>query len=249
EGGDKLGQIIERSPNLSRLHLYFGKLDVPENRDRAERILQQYAKRTTELSMLKFGDPDWVAKLLKAVPTRHNVPALDSMAPENLTQWITNMVMGPPSTATAANNADSEQNNGSTSTAVLSRRTLNASLVVEKSAGLAEPLTQELRPWVPLEKISITNTKLQPQDWETILKAIDYTALEVLDFISTNFDLDQLQLLIDVIQTIKKRASPLRLLKLENTKFDAYGSRDVEVPKPMMQALRKKAPLVKFVKF
>ncbi|KAK3825452.1 MAG: hypothetical protein J3Q66DRAFT_436522 [Benniella sp.] len=65
-----------------------------------------------------------------------------------------------------------------------------------------------------LDYLQIHNAAIQPQDWVTLIKAIDFSRLEDLRFDSTNFSQEQLGILIDSIAVTDATLVPLNNLNI-----------------------------------
>jgi hypothetical protein len=90
--------------------------------------------------------------------------------------------------------------------------------------------------WTSLKRISLPHHKFKRNDWTSILKAIDFSALEVLELRDTNFTDKELDLLIHRVNNVEGFA-PLRILDLSSSsicsmdlaemysKFDELGEK------------------------
>ncbi|KAK3818930.1 MAG: hypothetical protein J3Q66DRAFT_368966 [Benniella sp.] len=101
------------------------------------------------------------------------------------------------------------------------------------ATALPEPLTR-------LKRIELRMIVLPPEDWESVIRAIDLTELEWLDLHTSNFAQDQLKLLVNqIIDNVSSQARVLSLC-IKKKLFEQEEART------LCATLRQKAPLVKF---
>ncbi|KAF9363602.1 hypothetical protein BGX34_003722 [Mortierella sp. NVP85] len=73
--------------------------------------------------------------------------------------------------------------------------------------------------WKNLRKVVVRDVKLQPEEWETLLNAVDFSELQHLDFKGSNFSQDQFRLLIACIPGDNPSKIPLKTIHLEFTEL------------------------------
>ncbi|KAF9345031.1 hypothetical protein BGX34_005086, partial [Mortierella sp. NVP85] len=100
--------------------------------------------------------------------------------------------------------------------------------------------TAATEPVTRLKRITLRRIVLSPEDWESVIRAIDLTEVEWLDLQTTNFAKAELRLLVNHI--IDNAASQTRVLSLcINDKL-----LEQEEARTLCATLREKVPLVKF---
>ncbi|KAK3815355.1 MAG: hypothetical protein J3Q66DRAFT_344448 [Benniella sp.] len=99
---------------------------------------------------------------------------------------------------------------------------------------------QTQHPTLPLKVLGV-KIDLWPQDWESVIKAIDLSTLEELHIDNCNFSQVQLKLLADRIAD-SKTLLPLKLLNLKGSKAEKVG--DTVATRAMMARIRQRAPQV-----
>jgi len=82
----------------------------------------------------------------------------------------------------------------------------------------------------------------QPQDWEAVIEAIDFSTLQELHFDNCNFSQVQLKLLADRIADSKAMLLPLKLLNLKGSKAERVD--DAFAMRAMFVRIEQKAPQV-----
>ncbi|KAF9362410.1 hypothetical protein BGX34_006229 [Mortierella sp. NVP85] len=93
-----------------------------------------------------------------------------------------------------------------------------------------------------LDYLRIYNVTIQPQDWETLIKAIDFSMLEDLRFDSTNFSQEQLGVLVDCITATNVTPFPLNNLSLTDTDLLTIADKQT-----LRERIQKVAPWVSIV--
>ncbi|KAI1316804.1 hypothetical protein EDD11_009470 [Mortierella claussenii] len=234
---DSLDRVIDRSVHLKRFELRCNHLSTDEQKALAERLILRHRTRLNDLT-LTCPDTKALATLTKAIPSRQHVPLLDTLSldtglqkaeyrPEVL-EWVKKMVSSPPQPLQPSTMPPPKAN----------------TTVSDNLLQAPQELTVT---WTPLMNFNIQGIFLDPEQWETLIKALDFSFLEELGVGGTNFDMEQLQLLTDELPEPKKRLLPLRRLKLGGTKFVRRETRKLGVPRGALTALRKKAPVVNLV--
>ncbi|KAF9908224.1 hypothetical protein BX616_000217 [Lobosporangium transversale] len=229
-------RVLERSTELERFTLEFYKLHEANQKGLMERLLLRVGKRVHKLVLGSTFPEEWLPKVARAAPTRYELPLLDSLSicahglqepPQNIVEWIANIVSKPSTVIPGTNSGQQQQR-------------------FSRSVEPTIPYTTTARTWTALERIWIGGIHFRPQQWEVILKAIDFSSLQDLGFYETNFDLVQLQLLINLIPEPGTSPSPLHWLRLGGTIFDGnWEGGGVQIPSEMMTTLQRKASLIR----
>ncbi|KAI8349050.1 hypothetical protein B0O80DRAFT_429165 [Mortierella sp. GBAus27b] len=179
-------EIIWRSPNFKDLGL-FVDLDEEDDFIGARTLLDRYA---TILSFLRLNDSrdykerwEWFAS---SFPTRDTLPALESFIlshiysfrlPSKCIPWIMAMVSAPPQPISPSQRIIQD---------VIGSQVTNLGSVARR------PLTR-------LKRIVLDQLDLQTQDWKSVIKAIDFSELQILTFWYSNLPLEELRLLVNLI--------------------------------------------------
>jgi hypothetical protein len=111
--------------------------------------------------------------------------------------------------------------------------------------GSSSPSPPAVKPWSGLEKFSLRSVLLQPEDWTTVLEAIDFSVLQCLEFNGSNFSQEQFRLLVECIpDPLPGNAfkAPLKTLDIRDT--DLAKSLDA---RSVFAELQMKRPLVKVI--
>jgi hypothetical protein len=93
-----------------------------------------------------------------------------------------------------------------------------------------------------LDFFRLCGVTLQPQDWVTLIKAIDFSALRILYLNLTNFSQEQLDVLIECIGTTDATPLPLNRLKLTGTDLLVDADKDA-----LQSRIQKVAPQLSIV--
>ncbi|KAI7819584.1 hypothetical protein BC939DRAFT_459673 [Gamsiella multidivaricata] len=197
-------------------------------------LFGRYGKRLNGLRLGTLLFENWIPLVEEQCPSRWDLSELESFElnrhlvddPHKYTQWIAAMVSAPPQQSASSlpcRSLNSVQEDSSTASDVSSLSSLTS------SSG-----TPYL--WRPLSRIRLNGIRLQHQDWTTVIKALDFTALEILDLTFTNFDEEELQVLVDCVPEESNRAMPLTTsLQMTPIFYNAAILR-------LVAALKKKAP-------
>jgi hypothetical protein len=95
--------------------------------------------------------------------------------------------------------------------------------------------------WTVLKKI-VLRIKIQPEEWRSLIDAIDFSALQHLDLDKCNILQEHLKQIVNCIPDNKGSVAPLKTLVIKNTRVaNSADSRAV------LDELRRKVPLVRIV--
>ncbi|KAK3825280.1 MAG: hypothetical protein J3Q66DRAFT_327384 [Benniella sp.] len=210
DGLDAMDRIIKRSQSLAYFWLFFDDLGNEANQESAQASLARYGAKLSKLSLNGGSIGSWLPRLAHAFPARSCFPTMSDIyicnnldkqeVPHDCIQWFAAMLSPRPQPS------GSPMAQGS------------CTGTVQQAAKTTTP-TQ-------LEVFGLNGVILLPQDWETLIRAIDFSTLEALYLDKTNFSLGQLDLLLDCIaRTVMKPAS-LTALSLENTDLLVDADKD-----------------------
>ncbi|KAI8349157.1 hypothetical protein B0O80DRAFT_501571 [Mortierella sp. GBAus27b] len=215
---DVVDQIIRRSPNFKDLGLHV-HVDFEDDFIGAQTLLSRHAPILSFLSLKRERDDkerwEWFAS---SFPTRDTLPALGVFEfsgfdpPSKCIPWIVAMVSPP------------QQRPISLSQPIIQD-------VIDSQVTNLESVAQ--RPLTRLKRIDLDQLEFQTEEWKSVIKAIDLSELELLNFYESNLPLEGLGLLVD---RIPDNAS-LKTLDIRGTPaWRNSGSRSV------LDTLRRKAP-------
>ncbi|ORZ12983.1 hypothetical protein BCR41DRAFT_423052 [Lobosporangium transversale] len=258
---ESLDRVLERSHSLKRFILQKYSMNNKEQHEMIQTLLTRHGKRINELVLVGSSAEEWLPIVANTVPTRRELPVLDTLniksnekveVSQEIADWLVAMATAPPSVTPPPpppTSSDAIYTLDTTVEAVEALDPISRSLVqrsIKRTVPISDPSkAMASKAWTSLEVFWLTGLHMQSQQWEALIKAIDFTSAQDLGFWYSNFDLDHLQTLVDTIPEAKKHPAPLRFLRLGKTKFDGHGSRPIEIPREYTKALKKKAPLAK----
>ncbi|KAF9344445.1 hypothetical protein BGX26_004362 [Mortierella sp. AD094] len=227
EGLKCMRQVVRRSSSLKKLGVEFSFLYESSQQDKLRFMDESIREKLTSIT-LKGNYPDsWMPSVAKAIPLRQLIPRLESFKIESWApitkgyyKWVAAMVSNP-SHASARPPVFSQ----------LWRQNSSSAETYDSPNEITETYS-------PLKQFSLEGTKLEPEEWETVIKALDFSSLEELSFRGSNFSLAELDILIDRINP-ENDETPLRLLSLEGTEADNDSAVDILVSQ--VERLRKRA--------
>ncbi|KAF8930010.1 hypothetical protein BGZ58_008532 [Dissophora ornata] len=236
-GVDSIDRVIARSQDLEGLRIQFHGLRDEWQQEKAERMLRQHGQRLTALLLNGFAAEVWIPRLAKTCPTRRDLPEIQDFRifclgkqkiSQGSAQWIADMVASPPNDVAMQ----------------LSSQTASQNVHVVQTS---QPPTQtELsEAWKPLKEIYLVCLVIQPDDWKTIIKAMDFTALEQLQVSNTNFSFEEFKFMVDCISDKARVNVPLMKLNVEKTALSKGD--DTAALRELIARLKKKAPLANIV--
>ncbi|KAK3821172.1 MAG: hypothetical protein J3Q66DRAFT_332747 [Benniella sp.] len=227
---DYLTDIIRRSPNFRDLGLC---ADMREPK-KVKSLLDRHRTVLSKLQ-LDFDNTERWSWILSEFPTRSSFPTLEFLeiipnsrmvVPSSLISWVIAMVSAPPRMLASLS----------------SSQRLSSDVIYGKTPR-SDSDSGATRPWRPLKVISLINLTFQPEGWRAVIEAIDFSALERMDFRKSNFLQKQFELLIDHFFESNLSNLPLKAIDY----WDGMpGERiDPQVLKNSEKMLRKRAPMVK----
>ncbi|KAF9988328.1 hypothetical protein BGZ65_007433 [Modicella reniformis] len=183
---DRLDKIIERSPNFEDLGLYI--LLVNENNFRmAQTLLHRYWSMLSVIRFNSWSLENWLPQIVSSFTTRNCFPNLvsfdlQSWGSQSLSSscvpWIAAMVSAPPQATSST----------------LDSQSLSHDIADTHNAQCESESTI---PWRALRKIVLHEIKLQPEEWKTVIEAMDLSKLRHLDLWSSNISHEAFRTLID----------------------------------------------------
>ncbi|KAF9348110.1 hypothetical protein BGX34_002667, partial [Mortierella sp. NVP85] len=226
----QLDSIIQQSPNFKHFGLYVTTRDEKRLQD-AALLLNRYGAILSK--MVVFGNrADTLSGLASSFPTRKSFPVLGSFEmwpdsgtsiPPDVVSWIVAMVSAPPQTLVSS----------STSQPLL-LKDINATQ--NAPSGSESALS-----WTPLKKVLFRFLSLQREEWNRVIEAMDVSALEHLDFWTSNIAQEQFERLVDRIAGTGLSCLPLKTILIEDSGF--YKTIDSETLNGLVARLRTKAPM------
>jgi hypothetical protein len=195
-------------------------------------LLTRFGKKVTGLFFLGDTPERWLPQIASSFPARSCFPVLTELdlfldmdtIPSNCISWIATMM------STSPQHLEYPQQS-STSDVV----EMPSSLTVRGSGTPSARCT-------PLVRFTIERVILRPEEWGAIIKALDFSTLEVLSFAISNFSGEQLKLLVDRVPDIASETVPLRILSVGES--DVVKKGDPRVLEGMLGMLREKVPLI-----
>jgi hypothetical protein len=189
---------------LEYLQLKLFGLDREPRPEKAVLSLERHGARLNDLQLAGDNVERWLPQISQAFPVRCCFPVMDTLFvtcssgkeefPRESIQWLVAMVSTPPQ---------------------LSRSGLGE----DPCSGTFQQTTTTRPSTIAtrLKKFQLSGLTLHPQDWETLIRAIDFSALLTLTLENTNFFKEQLDLLLEQIALTDAALVPLEKLKLTGT--------------------------------
>ncbi|KAF9365917.1 hypothetical protein BGX34_007584 [Mortierella sp. NVP85] len=238
-GLDHVKKIIERSPNFKNL----GLIVIPsgdDTRTATKTLLDRHGKQLSMLRLRIWSCGFYMPHFASSFPSRNRFPNLVSFdlrtyfgvsssdtVPSSCVPWIAAMISPPPSQA-ATLPASSSSSQASSHPVVETPST-------EANKG------SKTESWTVLREV-VFRTKLQPDDWRTLIDVIDFSVLEYLDLRKCNILLEHLKQIVDRVPYSKGSVAPLKVLVIKHTRVAKSAD-----SRAVLDALRKKVPSVRIV--
>ncbi|KAF9362412.1 hypothetical protein BGX34_006231 [Mortierella sp. NVP85] len=200
-GLDAMDRVIKRSEALNFLWLYLVNLERLSRPEMAMLLLARLQEKVNSISFWGGSAEVWLPLVARTFPTRKSFPMLSELSvysyskcnfPQEYAGWLASMV------STLPHPLEQPPTDGSI-------------------AGASQQTMESSTPMIQLRRIEVSNFTFRPEDWETLIKAIDFSALEILHFSITNFSQEQLDLLIDRIAAADVTPVPLKDISLVAT--------------------------------
>ncbi|KAG0221383.1 hypothetical protein BGX31_009934 [Mortierella sp. GBA43] len=231
-GLDHLDKIIDNSPSLVGFRLLLKPKNWAAEVEYTQLVLTRFGKRVTGLFFLGDTPEKWLPQIASSFPTRSCFPVLTELdlfldmdtIPSNCVSWIATVVSTPPQHL--------EYPQQSSTSDVVEQP---SSLTVRGSGTPTAGCT-------PLVRFTMERVILRPEEWGAVIKALDFSTLEVLSFAISNFSGEQLKLLVDRVPDSANETVPLRMLSVGES--DVVKKADPRVLEGMLGILREKVPLI-----
>ncbi|KAG0319082.1 hypothetical protein BGZ99_005290 [Dissophora globulifera] len=236
-----MGRVIGRSPGLSiclklRKHTF-------QDCWRDESFiwtLAWHSKNIHELRLPVIEDDYWVSQTQAWLPKRHQIPKLEKLAVRFSgsfppPQWIADVISAQPDLPQSGSPFLSLTDDNVIADAAQGQ-------VDVISSHNIHPHSNSLARWGSLRKISLICARFSPDEWRTVIAAIDFSGLEVLRLIGCNFSLEHLEFLVEQVPEVAPLPSRPFKLCLFTTEFNMGIVCD-----ELFTRLRKKMPLVRII--
>jgi hypothetical protein len=186
DGLDVLDEITGMSSSNVSIGMRCHRLGERGILDKVENPLMRYKADVYHLSLGGSNIGDWLSHIASFIPARDVLPKMSALTLEGEIQSTVPKTCIPK-------------------TCIPWIITMISAPPQPPSAtALPEPLTR-------LRRLTISNARFEAEDWKSVIRAIDLTELEWLDFKVTNFSQVELELL--VYRIIDNGASQARLKK------------------------------------
>ncbi|KAF9924527.1 hypothetical protein BGZ65_008256, partial [Modicella reniformis] len=188
DGFGRLDSIIKRSPNFKDLGLYVW-LGSESDLKKAQSLFTRHGSRLSMLELHYGLHGQWLPRIASLFSTRNSFPNMVSLGLgsqfcnsylSSCVSWIAAMVSAPPQATSPSMHSQS-----------LSQGIVN----IHNARGDSE----STRSWKALKKIRLLGVKLQPEEWKTVIEAIDLSELQHLDLYESNITHESFKLLVDRI--------------------------------------------------
>jgi hypothetical protein len=230
-GETRLNQIIQKSPNFKGLGL-FVNLSEENQFKTAQELISRHGEILDMLCLDSSQNGGKWSLFALQFPTRSSFPTLRVfdvryriVQPRHIS-WIVAMISAPSQVHTSSSGSQSTKQD------VADRRNNNPST--------GSPMQGS---WTSLHKIALDESSLSPEEWKSVIEAIDFSELTQLSFESSNISSVELKLLVDRIPHHRVSKIPLEAI---NVKFTSIGK--LHDSDPVFNELRKKLPWIKLFK-
>jgi hypothetical protein len=206
---DHLSLLFQRSCGLEQMDVYCKDLHLYVAPKAAQRFLLQHGKKITGL-YLEDEKYQWIPWLVQKFPARLDLPKLTELSLslmlstkalsevlETCIQWI-HAVVSPPPTPWV---------------------TTSTSSSVDDITTLQHHEDNSPETWSPLTRFSLSWPGLQPENWNRVLEAIDFSTLEELTLKGGGFSTEQFEQLVKSMADTKP-AIRLQSLDLTSTALE-----------------------------
>ncbi|KAG0245841.1 hypothetical protein B0O80DRAFT_274098 [Mortierella sp. GBAus27b] len=211
-GLEVIDRIIKRSKGLRYLWIHFTSIEEGLQSEKLMLLLGRYGEKLNRLSLISGSVTCWLPQVAQAFPSRNSFPMMDGLAiycnsrcelsPEHL-RWINAMV-----------------------SATTSPPSLGSSSIDGSSPEVPQQAMKPVTTPQQLTLFQLSNVACSSQDWETLIKTLDFAVLHHLHFNRSNFSLEQLDLMIECISNTDAKSTRLRALGLNDTDLAINGDKD-----------------------
>jgi len=242
-GLDHVNKIIERSPNFKDL----GLIVIPSGDDTriaTKTLLDRHGKQLSMLRLRIWSSDYHMPLFASSFPSRSRFPNLVSFdlrtyfgvsssdtVPSSCVPWIAAMISPPSPPSRAATLPASSSSSSQAS----------SHPVETPAAAAAANKESKTESWTVLREV-VFRAKFQPDDWRTLIDAIDFSVLEYLDLRKCNILLVHLKQIVDRVPYSKGSVAPLKVLVIKHTRVAKSSD-----SRALLDALRRKVPAVRIV--
>ncbi|KAF9397029.1 hypothetical protein BGX21_009346, partial [Mortierella sp. AD011] len=226
-------RVVGRAQYVTKLGIYFGKLKAEAEQEKLRYLHGPIGKRLTKLVF----EGDIPGPCIPALLTKDLLPMLKSFKAVNMNlpfvseDWIQYIV------------AMASISSGSRDTLYSGTSFRNVSSIPPPESTTS---TYSLRDGTPLRKFKINSNRLQPKDWVTLIRALDFMTLESVSFQNSSFSLEQLGVLVDHVPGEAGKLSAVSLQSLNLTWTDIEEGDDNAVLEQFTR-LKKKIPHIEII--
>ncbi|KAG0221667.1 hypothetical protein BGX31_009646, partial [Mortierella sp. GBA43] len=177
-GMDSMDRVVKRSRRLTFFELRLVGLHNMSKVEKVAQSLERFGASLNKLHLYGAITGSWLPGILENFPPRSSLPMLDYFSvnyfpkhpfPHECIPWLVSMVSDPLQSPTIGHPCTGTPQCGE------------------------RPFTVPTR----LKGFRMFNVTLIPEDWETLIKAIDFSVMLELKINDTNFSQEQLDLLLD----------------------------------------------------
>ncbi|KAG0353894.1 hypothetical protein BGZ54_001977 [Gamsiella multidivaricata] len=248
EGLNCMDRIAARSHHLQHFELFLHDDALVDTQSKPMRLLHRHKERLTTLKVQTTSDPR-LPQLRKTFPVRQHLPKLNTLLircsrkgpfPPVSISWLAAMVSTPPRRQNEASPPILSSSGDLLTGSCSSKSTNNNNDYNNNNNNSSSSISQA---WEPMKQLQISNFDLQPQDWKTVIEALDICTLETLDFSNSNFSRDELKILVGRIPDDDGGSAVL----LRSVNFASMDlSDDIgDEGKSLCRALEEKAPFIR----
>ncbi|KAF9345207.1 hypothetical protein BGX26_003398 [Mortierella sp. AD094] len=246
---DFVSRIADRVVTLEHVNLETFNLGQQPLREGLLYALSRHGKKLRKLHLHGASVDEWLSGVAAALATRQEFPMLEFLDlslvgnefPKSCVPWFAAFISHPVRNP--------------------SMSSLQMSVV---KSSVSSDMVDMMAVCKPLKRICLHNTYLESEDWETVIKAIDFSTIEELYLDYSNFSLVQFEILVNSITetSANNSAVPLRILNIENSDVikndDAFhelvgrlrnkeASKHDDTYQDLVVKLEERAPSVKIV--
>ncbi|KAF9348654.1 hypothetical protein BGX26_012947 [Mortierella sp. AD094] len=247
KGVDSMIKVIDRSKMLENLGLTFYSLDDKAILRKLEYLLQHHADKLSELTLYVSSPHLWMPEFTSAFSDSVlflNMSVFQlccdgSLIPRTCIQWIVAMLSSL--TKSSMQLRPTKPLSPDTPSSPFSSSSPYSSSSQAVPAQFQESTIDILQPRSSLRQFSLENAQLESEDWQTVIKAIDFSSILDLNFRSSITSFKHLEILVDCMPEggVTGTTVPLRSLDIRNMEL---GKSSRASALKLIDALLKKVP-------
>ncbi|KAK3821163.1 MAG: hypothetical protein J3Q66DRAFT_438074 [Benniella sp.] len=232
-GLDHVVKIVEGSSSSAALEFLLGGMEKSGRIEKSQALLGHYGRTLSRLSLSGMILESWLPEIALSFPTRDCFPKLTGLVvsqyskgpfPSDCLPWILAMIT--TSSRTLEVTSPSPTSSGDV---VVSP----GSTCSDSEAG-------------GLVSVELEGIVFEDEEWEEVLKAFDFSSLQVLALVNSNFTEKQFQLLIDLIPDDETEMTRLKVLDIRQT--DIVKTADPQPLKELLGKLQEKVSSIEILK-